>query len=382
MSSRPKKGKKKKKKGKKTETKLAVPATPGARRRVMEWESLHNHTTRSDGELSYADFLDEAARRGAGVIAFTDHDALPTDADLAMLRARPQGARPHWIVGVELSSGTAAGPSGSIHVVGLFVDPHNQALAEHCRNAQQARRQRLEAICRNLAKIGITVTPSDCERAAIASGSDLGSLGRPHIASAIAASPSNVRRVYELLADVAERSETDSALAARLARINAQTDFERKLYPLLLTENAIIPGVYVGYGTWKTVAECTQLIHNAGGISVIAHYATALREIPFPELRKMLTGRTALDGAETIFNDIEGAPQNVAGSVEKLLRECSAGGTVLVAAGGGDIHKREQIAAYATSPHAQRSVGLTKAILGSGLVSREAVAASSSLCIE
>jgi predicted metal-dependent phosphoesterase TrpH len=96
------------------------------------FESLHNHTTASDGLLTREALLNAANTYGIGVMAITDHDAVPSAKDLRGLRAYSGPVK--WLVGVELSSWVpkAAGGSdkGAVHVLGLFVDPGNSALVE------------------------------------------------------------------------------------------------------------------------------------------------------------------------------------------------------------------------------------------------------------
>lgn len=45
----------------------------------LSLESLHNHTTTSDGQLTHHQFLDHAADNDISIVAFTDHDAVFSD---------------------------------------------------------------------------------------------------------------------------------------------------------------------------------------------------------------------------------------------------------------------------------------------------------------
>src|SRR6266851_2433871 len=132
------------------------------------YESLHNHTTASDGLQSYLEVLATAEANRLGVMAFTDHDMLPTERDLQVLKEYTGPVK--WLVGCEISSGLPVelgrGPSSSTHILGLFTDPTNRPLREHCAKALVARNERMEKIVANLKGIGLTITVEDALQAA------------------------------------------------------------------------------------------------------------------------------------------------------------------------------------------------------------------------
>src|SRR4030043_443813 len=97
---------------------------------MKPYETLHCHTINSDGKLTHQEVLDLFAKNNVGVVAFTDHDALPSPKETEWLLAH----RDHptkWIIGCELSSGwpkEVGGIGSNFHLVGLFTDPFNKAL--------------------------------------------------------------------------------------------------------------------------------------------------------------------------------------------------------------------------------------------------------------
>ncbi len=115
---------------------------------ALNYESLHNHTTASDGHLDHIELLNKGYAEGFGLMAFTDHDVLPNDEALARLKDYDGPMK--WLTGVEISSGLpkelGGGPASMFHILGLFVDPHNKALMEHCQTAVAARNERMEQI--------------------------------------------------------------------------------------------------------------------------------------------------------------------------------------------------------------------------------------------
>ncbi|MCX6738641.1 MAG: PHP domain-containing protein, partial [Candidatus Parcubacteria bacterium] len=99
------------------------------------FESLHTHTTLSDGKLSHKEMFELAESLGVAVVAFTDHDAVLNEGALAYLESvRSSGMK--WVSGIEISSAPPKEVEGlgkgGLHIIGLFVDPKNEALKEHC----------------------------------------------------------------------------------------------------------------------------------------------------------------------------------------------------------------------------------------------------------
>jgi predicted metal-dependent phosphoesterase TrpH len=101
---------------------------------------LHCHSTRSDGLLTPADVVRRAAERGVEVLALTDHDEL---AGLEEARAAARAAEIVFVDGSELS---VTWRGETIHVLGLGIDPGNEALAhglDQVRGTRDARARRI-----------------------------------------------------------------------------------------------------------------------------------------------------------------------------------------------------------------------------------------------
>jgi len=106
-------------------------------------QTLHCHTTTSDGELTYLETLNFCQKINIGTVAFTDHDSLPKEKDINLL-LKNKNHPTKWIVGTELNSGwpkelEIPGIGNGFEVIGLFVDPTNADLKDHCQKAQEAR---------------------------------------------------------------------------------------------------------------------------------------------------------------------------------------------------------------------------------------------------
>lgn len=144
---------------------------------------LHVHTTASDGSLSPGAVVDRAIAGGLHVIAIADHDtAAGSRAARASLGAhrREGGGRPIQVVpAVELST-TRAGEE--LHILGYFLDLDAPALRAHEERSGRRRRERLREIVGRLAAQGVEVEFEEVLRVA---GSEVDSLGRPHLARAL-----------------------------------------------------------------------------------------------------------------------------------------------------------------------------------------------------
>jgi hypothetical protein len=110
---------------------------------------LHSHSTASDGTLSPTDLITRAKQQGVDVLALTDHDTL---AGLDEAHKAAKENQLTLISGVEVS---ASWGSHTLHIVGLGVDPNNQALQKGLQQLQNIRVERARKIAEKLEKAGI-----------------------------------------------------------------------------------------------------------------------------------------------------------------------------------------------------------------------------------
>jgi predicted metal-dependent phosphoesterase TrpH len=110
---------------------------------------LHAHSHVSDGTLAPRDLVARAAGAGVDVLALTDHDATEGLAD-ARRAAEEHGV--DLVAGVEVS---VTWESHTVHVVGLRVDPDNEALRTGLQELRERRNARAVDIAERLAAQGI-----------------------------------------------------------------------------------------------------------------------------------------------------------------------------------------------------------------------------------
>ncbi|MDP2874248.1 MAG: hypothetical protein Q8N84_03080 [bacterium] len=261
-----------------------------------KYETLHCHTINSDGKLTHQEVLDLFAKNNIGVVAFTDHDALPSPKETEWLLANRQHPA-KWIIGCELSSGwpkEMGGIGSNFHILGLFVDPSNKALNERNLLFQKERVARLERMVKNLQKIGFEVTIEECLQ--VSKGE---SVGRPHLAAIILGKKTNLDRLDQIRLEMAQASVKDPDLKIRYDGMMLRGQ-EQYPYALLLSADSFIPGVYTKYEYFTNLEETVGLIHNAGGVAILAHWTFSKKEFGLDKIEKLLADKK-IDGAEIIY---------------------------------------------------------------------------------
>jgi len=318
------------------------------------YESLHNHTTASDGTQTYLEVLEAARRNKVSVVAFTDHDTLPSAADLQILREYDGPVK--WLLGCEISSGLpvelGGGVTSSLHILGLFTDPTNSPLLEHCTKAVAARTERMERIVGNLKKLGFNISVEDC---LAASGGE--TVGRPHIVRALNSHPENAAIIEGMKADMEKAAVGSAAVAMDYAHMMERPPSDYP-YRLFLSDDAFIPDIYVDYLYSIDMDSAVKLIRGAGGIAVVAHWYTAQRKINAEMLEGMLRdGR--LDGVELMGNPMNGMARRAEPSLSAMARR-----TGCIATYGIDGHREQDMENFVNDQSvASKSIGQTAKLI-------------------
>lgn len=185
---------------------------------------IHTHSTESDGQLSPDELAALAERTGVRLWALTDHDTCGGCVE-ARAAARKRGI--HFINGIEISA-QAAGRS--VHVLGYDFDHDHRAIRAYAERMEGARDARMRAMVDRVQSLGFDITFDE-----ILTHSERGNLGRPHLAR---------------------------AMHARGYVPTVQEAFDRYLG----TDGP----AYVGMD-WISVDDAIDLIHDAGGLVVLAH---------------------------------------------------------------------------------------------------------------
>jgi len=334
---------------------------------MIPLESLHTHTTLSDGKLTPRELFEFAQSFGISILAFTDHDAVPPPEIMKELEAL-RGRTTKWIIGVEVTADLPkelAPETASMHIIGLFVDPENVAMRAHCQKAQEARVRRMKKIVENLQSLGFKITDEDCFEM---SGGE--SVGRPHIVRALAKYPENNLVTEKIRLEMAKDAERDPELQERYSHMMQRGETQYP-YVLYLSPNSYKKG-YVEHDYLPDLDEAVSLIRGAGGVAVIAHYYTIRSKMSLDIFEKLLKEKR-IDGAEVVYGLREyNTPGEKAIDDERArLREIIArhGGLAL---GGSDAHTSEDLERYVANDwFSKESIGFTQKILGTGRVNKK-----------
>jgi len=321
-----------------------------------KYQTLHAHTTTSDGKLSHFEVLDICAKYNIGVVAFTDHDSLPTKKTIDSLKKTQHET--NWIIGIEISSewptDIGSGATSGLHIVGLFVDPFNKSLLKHCKLAQEARVVRMQRIVKNLQSIGFDISENDCLKA---SGGE--AVGRPHIVEALKSKQSNLQVIENLRLKMKNDSENNLKIKQKYEEMMRDGEYQYP-YTLFLSENSYIPEIYVNYQYHSDMDKSVSLIRNAGGVAVLAHWFTCIKKLNEKVLDKVLL-ENRLDGVETVYGlgvkglDIK-SQQKI---LKKLVKKHGK-----IESGGADAHSQEDFELFSKEGwYSKRTIGMVEKII-------------------
>jgi len=246
---------------------------------------LHLHSTYSDGRYTPAELVRAAVEKHIGVIALTDHDSWNGYPEaLAEAQRLNTGLREpliRVIRGVELSTQYE---EQDVHVLGYHVDSSCQALLTKMNDLRYKREHRLEAMLEKCRGLGMEITVEACDPKAR-------SVGRPHLAKAMVA-----------------KGYVESV----------QEAFDKYLHrggPCYVQQPKLTP------------AEAVDLIHQAGGLAVLAHPS----EIKDSRLPEYLLQTLPFDGMEIWHPSV--IENNSTEKWLQLARKYN-----LLVSGGSDFH--------------------------------------------
>lgn len=188
------------------------------------YADLHLHTHFSDGTYSPEELVAQAERHHLAAIALTDHDTVEGCVRAAMA-CRAAGLE--FIAGTEL---TAEQDSNELHILGYYIDTENPRLLAEIATFQTVRQNRIREM---VARLNQHQVPLKAE--AVFALANCRAPGRPHVARAL----------------------VQSGLCSTLDEA-----FERYLKR---NRPAWVPKFKM------SAADAIGLIHQAGGVAVMAH---------------------------------------------------------------------------------------------------------------
>lgn len=189
----------------------------------MKLLDLHTHSSYSDGTYAPSAIVDLALRKGLYGLSITDHDCVD-GIEEAIEYAKYKNIV--FVPGIEFSCFYG---EEEIHILGYNIDHRHTALLEITKQLRNARLDRARQMIEKLREIGFEISFDDIKKY------KLNSAGRPHIGQAL------VERGYAHSVQETFEKYLSKGMPAYVERYK------------LLAQDAI------------------RLIHEAGGVSVIAH---------------------------------------------------------------------------------------------------------------
>jgi len=244
---------------------------------------LHTHSIYSDGSSTPAELIELALDNGLRGLALTDHDTVEGVTEVKKL-----GEQAGLVVvsGVEISTSLH---QHTLHILGYGIDVTEPALHRWLQPLQEGREKRNSIILHKLQSLGINITAEEIQQI-----SCCGQTGRPHIA--------------RLLVEKRVVDSFDAAFRQYLGR-NRPAWESRFSY---------------------SAAESIAMIHQAGGLAVLAHPGQLDPEMRVqPPLIRELVLR-GLDGLEIHY------PTHTR-KMKKKLKALAVEHSLLVT-GGSDFH--------------------------------------------
>lgn len=246
---------------------------------------LHAHTLRSDGILTPLELVEAAAGAGVRLLSITDHDTLAGVRELQRSNAVPAGLE--LVPGIEINTVVANRGDvmeGEVHVLGLGVDPDDDALEASLARQRDARRIRFDRMVEKLRAQGV---PIDTALEGLPATTDEDALGRPRLARAL------IRCGYA--------TSVEDAFQQHLSR----------------GRPAYVPRQGLG------PAEAIKAIRAAGGLASLAHYAEAPDHLLW--LRALVD--MGLNGLEVYYRAYDQDTVETLRGIAEDLRLVMTGGT-------------------------------------------------------
>lgn len=213
------------------------------------YADLHLHSHFSDGTFSPEELAGHGQRVGLHVMSLTDHDTVDGCARMAAACAERDI---EFVTGCEFTVGHG---NTELHLLGYLMDIEHIRLRSELAKYQEVRRNRIHEMVGRLQKIGVKITSEDVMKIA-----NNDAPGRPHIGRALVA--------------LGHCRTLDEAFRKWL----------KKGKPAWVPKDKL------------TSAEAIALIHEAGGLAVLAHPGLYHRdEVIAPLVEE------GLDGIECLY---------------------------------------------------------------------------------
>lgn len=249
---------------------------------------LHIHSTHSDGVLTPKELIDYALEKGISAISITDHDKATANKE-AEIYAKEKGIE--YVHGIEI---TVTPPEGvkELHMVGLFIDSEDEEIKNISKRHKKYASDKAKLMIKKLNKLGYEITFEELTRET--NGEHF---GRPFIARILMKKYPNKFK---------ERKQVFDELLGKDGKAFVKAK-----------------------GT--ELKKAIEIIHNAGGIAIVAHPWYFGKNI-----LKILNEFVSLggDGIEVKYQSEKEIPENTL----KILNDFATEHNLIIS-GGTDFHE-------------------------------------------
>lgn len=248
---------------------------------MADYVDLHIHTCHSDGRQTSAQVVEQALKRDLKAISITDHDTVVA---LPEVQSCAEGTELEIIPGIELSTTV---DDRDLHMLGYLFDSENKRLLDAIRHFREVRERRGRRMLEKLAELDM---PIDIQEVKAAAGE--AAIGRPHIAQVM------LEKKYVHTYNEAFRRYISTNGPAYVPKANLSPQ------------------------------EAIGLLHEAGGVAIMAHPALTNYDEIIPTLKEQ-----GMDGIEIYHPTHRRSDRQ---RYRKMGKELD-----LIFMGGSDSHNRK-----------------------------------------
>ena len=201
------------------------------------YADLHLHSHYSDGTFTPEEIVARGRKQGLGALSLTDHDTVE---GCEMMASECAKIGLEFVVGTEL---TSEHEDNELHILAYFVDPKHERLLREIAKFQIVRQERIREMVAKINELGVPLKVEDVFALA-----NCKSPGRPHVARTLVR-----QRMCRTLDEAFER-------------------FLKKGRPAWVPKSKM------------SSLEAIDLIHQAGGLAVMAHPGLNRSDEVIPDL--------------------------------------------------------------------------------------------------
>ncbi|MCL5003806.1 MAG: PHP domain-containing protein [Patescibacteria group bacterium] len=263
-------------------------------------QSLHGHTTNSDGSLTHRQVLEACAKNNIGVVAFTDHDTLPDQKQVKELRGL-KDFPVKYIFGIEVTSGypqeIADKNDHLFHIVGLFVDPSNGPLLSLTQEIHELRLRRLSQRVKEFRKLKFAISLEEVLATVNANGIPTAL----NLVNVLERHKENRLILNKYVGKMASLSVRNRQVAVLYREMMADDRGDKQKYFNIFLRDDSPLKIDLPKEAKPGMVRVVNLIRGAGGLATLAHWSFD-RDNVSRKLLEKIAREKRLDGVETVYD--------------------------------------------------------------------------------